>query len=108
MVGTSKEVTREERELQAFKAAQFADALRETAATEGWAKLKESFAQQRAKYFGRLATHLMQGRVIDQRKLDYNRGFFDGVQQLLEQPEKADAHLAALVKKLEATTGERE
>jgi hypothetical protein len=44
----------------------------------------------------------MRGREVEQRKLDYNRGIFDGVKQLLEQPDKAEAALARALERIEA------
>ena len=98
MVATSR--TTEELEQRAFRTAEIAQAMRELKATDGWKVLAETFERQRAGYFDTLARDLMRGKEIDQRKLDYNRGFFESVEQLLKAPENAERLLERAVKSL--------
>ena len=74
--------------------------MRELKATDGWQILAETFEKQRAGYYEALARDLMRGKDIDQRKLDYNRGFFESVEQLLEAPENAEKLLKRAVESL--------
>lgn len=108
MVATSRQVDREALELRAHRAADVAQKLRELSATDGWDLLRETFARQREQYYERLARDLMAGKEIDQRKLDYNRGFFESVEQLLEAPHNAEAILEKAVKRLRARVLEEE
>jgi len=91
---------RDELELRAFKAQQIAERLGELAKSEGWATLVEIFDAAEKSYYQTVTRQLMQGREINQRKLDHNRGVFDGVRQLLEQPAKAESVLAKAIERL--------
>jgi len=95
-------VTREDLAVRAHKAAQIAEKLRDLAGSEGWAVLREVFTAAESTYYATVTRQLMRGRDIDQRKLDYNRGIFDGVKQLLEQPDKAEAALKRALDRIEA------
>lgn len=75
---------------------------------EGWDILAETFERQRQSYYDRLARDLMKGAEIDQRKLDYNRGFFESVEQLLEAPQNAEKILERAVKRLQRLREEDE
>lgn len=102
MDAVPRELDREELELRAFKAAQINDALAELAKTDGWKTLIEIFGAAREQYYATLSRSLMRGKEIEQRKLDYNRGKFDGVQELLQQPARARDHLERALRRLEA------
>ena len=102
MAATSKQPDREELELRAFKAAQIVEALDGLRETEGWKTLVEIFEAAEKTYYSTVTRQLMNGREIEQRKLDYNRGIFDGVKQLLKQPDKAEAALANALERLGA------
>lgn len=101
MVAVPREADRDELELRAFKAAQINESLSELAKTDGWNTLHETFDAAREQYYARLSRSLMLGREIDQRTLDYNRGKFDGVQELLQQPARAESVLRRAIQKLE-------
>lgn len=103
MDGLSRKPEREELELRAFKAAQITDKLGELAKTEGWQVLREVFEAAEETYYRTVTRQLMKGREVDQRKLDYNRGTFDGVKQLLEQPARAESVLAKALERLGET-----
>jgi hypothetical protein len=101
-----REVSREEIELRAFKASEFAEKLRELRKTEGWVVLEQIFEAAEKAYYDTVARHLMQGREINQRKLDFNRGTFEGVKQLLKQPERAETALVKALERLAETDKE--
>ena len=58
-----------------------------------WGVLRESFDKAREKAELRLARQMYRGGEghpeIDQREIDYQRGFWRGVQAVLDQPEYA-------------------
>lgn len=84
------------------------EALADLAQTDGWKTLIETFAAARESYYTRLAHNLMRGKEYDQRVLDYNRGKFDGVLELLQQPAKAKTHLERALQKLGDVPDEKE
>lgn len=102
MVAIPKPDPRDELELRAYKASEIAVKLRELKVTDGWNTLIEVFEAAEKTYYQTVTRQLMQGREISQRKLDYNRGVFDGVKQLLAQPDKAEAVLAKTLERLES------
>lgn len=106
MVGLPKKVDREELELQAFKAQRLVDELNALVETEGWKTLVDIFDGAEQRYYAEVARQLMRGREINQRKLDFNRGMFAGVRQLLEQPDKAQTVLRRAIERLSETTEE--
>ena len=107
MEGLSRgERSREDLELRAFRASEIAAKLREIKDTDGWKTLVEVFEAAEKTYYANVTRQLMQGREINQRKLDYNRGVFDGVKQLLSQPDKAESVLKSALERLEAADKE--
>lgn len=100
MVGLPKRPDREELELQAFKAQRLVDELTSLGESDGWKRLVEIFDAAHEAYYSTVTQQLMRGREINQRKLDYNRGVFDGVKQLLGQPDKAQAVLRKAIERL--------
>lgn len=56
-----------------------------------WAILRAEFDGLKETYFKRLATRLVSGglkaEALDQRELDYQRGFFRGAEWILANPE---------------------
>ena len=103
MAATPRQPDREELALRAHKAEEIALKLRELKQTDGWKTLIEVFTAARESYYANVTRQLMQGREINQRKLDHNRGVFDGVKQLLEQPDKAETVLAKAIERLTET-----
>ena len=59
-----------------------------------WDVLRESFAKARAVAEERMAREMFSGgedkTPLDQRKIDYRRGFLRGVQSVLDAPGNAD------------------
>jgi len=108
VAGIAREVDIDRVEARAFRAAEIAEKLRELKDTDGWQVLLETFERQRQTYYDNLARDLMKGKEIDQRKLDYNRGFFDSVEQMLAAPENAEKILAGNVARLKRLRAERE
>jgi exonuclease VII small subunit len=53
---------------------------------------------------GLLSTSILRGQAIDQRKLDYERGFWDGAKHVVTRPENAEAELESSLKRLEEGT----
>lgn len=97
---TPEKQTREDLELEAFKARRATEALAEMIETEGWKLLNSWFNEYRAAYYQQLTRSLMRGRDIDQRKLDFNRGVFDGLDQLFEKPTQAKRQLDKIIERL--------
>lgn len=58
-----------------------------------WPVLREEFAKAREQAERRLAREMLSGgetkEPVDQRKIDYRRGFLRGAQAVLDQPELA-------------------
>lgn len=107
MVGIARrESTREDLELRAYKASEIVAKLRELKVAEGWSTLIEVFTAAKEQYYAAVTQQLMRGREINQRKLDYNRGFFDGVTKLLEQPETAESVLEKALARLAEAANE--
>ena len=70
-----------------------------------WEVLRSEFEAKRLKYMDRLAARLMRGGLnanpLDQREIDYQRGFFDGAQWILDNPEFAESSLENALKRME-------
>ena len=99
MAATARSV--EELEQRAHNAAGIVEAMRELEQTEGWKILKKAFEFQRKTYYEKLSRDLMKGAEIDQRKLDYNRGGMDRLEELLEGPANAEKVFKSAVRSLE-------
>lgn len=104
-VGIARRLTTEQLEERAYRAAEIYEPLKALAETDGWRLLGEVFERQKQAYYEGLAGSLMKGTdksppVIDQRKLDYNRGGFDKVAELLAAPENAEKVLSDAIKRL--------
>jgi hypothetical protein len=77
--------------------------------TDGWRMLQKTFEAQKAKYYDDLTQSLMKkGAEIDQRELDYNRGFFASIEDLLEAPENAEKILRRASERLQKRREEEE
>jgi hypothetical protein len=75
------------------------------------AKLKDSGSFQYLKLVvekkrdlvaGTLVRALLAGTEINQRRLDYERGYWDGAMHIVNRPENAEAELVKALKRLEA------
>lgn len=101
MGATSKRLTTEQLEDRVDGLAEIHAPLKALAETDGWRILKQVFDRQRERYYDQLSRSLMAGAEIDQRKLDFNRGFFESVEDLLEAPENAEKTLKKALERLE-------
>lgn len=59
----------------------------------GWYRLRRAIAGRREEFIARLTGRLLRGEIVDQREIDYQRGFFAGAEFVLDQPEKAESNL---------------
>jgi len=66
---------------------------------EGWKRLREHAEGDRERFFAKLAKRLMKGESIPQGEIDFNRGFYQGVEWILGHPEQAEASLEAAARK---------
>lgn len=66
------------------------DGLREHA---GWRRLRDSIRADRDRFLLGIARQLMSGQEVDQRKIDFYRGYFQGALDTVERPEKAEENL---------------
>lgn len=68
-----------------------------------WPVLRGIFDKRKKLFFERLAHQLMQGGItstpIDQREIDYQRGFWAGAQWILNNPEMAERSLETALRK---------
>lgn len=74
-----------------------AQALTKLTAHPSWDVLRLELDRVRSLYMSRLVRRMTSGGIkgpaIDQRELDYQRGFFSGAEWILQNPEKAEASL---------------
>jgi len=66
---------------------------------EGWKRLREHAEGDRERFFAKLAGRLMKGESIPQGEIDFNRGFYQGVEWILGHPEEAEASLEAAARR---------
>lgn len=66
------------------------DSLRENVA---WQKLAQRVRDDKDRYFASIARRLMSGAKVDQREVDYMRGFYFGARWIIEHPEEAEKSL---------------
>jgi len=81
---------------QTIRDAHLFDSLKEH---EGWKRLREHAEGDRERFFAKLAGRLMKGESIPQGEIDFNRGFYQGVEWILGHPEEAEASLEAAARK---------
>jgi hypothetical protein len=65
----------------------------------GWRRLYERVKEQREGFVNWIARRLMQGEPVDQREIDFHRGYFWGALDTLERPEKAEENLEKAARK---------
>lgn len=65
----------------------------------GWKALQLSMQAQRDKFFLGMAKRLMSHAVIDQREIDYFRGYYDGAKDLLDRPQQVVESLEVAAKR---------
>lgn len=59
----------------------------------GWHRLAEKIRAGRKGFLDFLTAELWAGREVDQRRLDYTRGFYEGASYVIEMPAKAESSL---------------
>lgn len=59
----------------------------------GWRRLYERVKEDRARFMGAIARRLMAGEKVDQREIDFHRGFYYGALWILGHPEEAEKSL---------------
>lgn len=68
-----------------------------------WQTLREELTRVREMYIDRLSRRMIHGGIsaapVDQRELDYQRGFFAGAEWILSNPEKAGSSLEQALKR---------
>lgn len=61
----------------------------------GWKRLAEIVKGERERFFASIASRIASGKVVDQREIDYKRGFYEGARWIIDTPEQAEASLEA-------------
>lgn len=65
------------------------DLLAQLAAHPGWSLWQRYIAEKRQEYYVRLAAVLLHSpKPVDQRSIDYKRGYWDAARHLLDHPTK--------------------
>jgi hypothetical protein len=73
-----------------------AKALAKLKGTDGWRTLKEIYEERRVDYVRVLGKKaLLRGAEFNQREIDFNAGYFYGVQSLLGKPEQFEKNMEA-------------
>jgi len=71
----------------------------------GWSELESLILELRSAYEERLARRLLSGGVnadpVDQRSIDYQRGFFRALDLVLQAPDNAEKALETALKGME-------
>jgi len=81
---------------QTIRDAHLFDSLKEH---EAWQRLRQHAEADRERFFAKLAGRLMKGESIPQGEIDFNRGFYQGVEWILGHPEEAEASLERAARK---------
>jgi hypothetical protein len=77
-----------------------AKALAKLKGTDGWKTLGEIYTERRIAYQAKVGRDVLRrGYEINQREIDYNAGYFFGVQQLLDKPEQFEQQMEAALQK---------
>lgn len=84
------ELEREKLERTLAHKGEIAEALKRLSTQPEWELLKKRFEKKREKDSERLTRTIFAGGVVDQRVLDYERGFWNGVGAILSNPENAE------------------
>jgi hypothetical protein len=66
---------------------------------EGWKRLAEKVRADRERFLAKIARRLMAGEPVDQREIDYHRGFYQGAEWVIGHPEEAEASLERAARK---------
>lgn len=66
-----------------------AQGLRHLRESEDWQVLRQSMLQAKRKVMEAWTNALLRGEAVNQRQIDYDRGYWDGIMQVLEAPDRA-------------------
>jgi hypothetical protein len=66
---------------------------------EAWTVLRQVLETKKERWQRGLTKRLIAGEIVDQRDLDYQRGFWAGAFYVLDNPEKAEDSLKAALRK---------
>lgn len=61
----------------------------------GWKRLRNRLESSKDNFMLSLASRLMKGEKVDQRELDFKRGWFKGAEAMILTPEQAEVSLEA-------------
>ncbi len=101
----SKRAQIEQLEQRGLREQQLAEALRPIRESETWSFLIRSLQGAREHVMRGHLQALMRGREINQRQLDYDRGYWDGVVAVLNAPEQALTQFEKTLEKLQTLKG---
>lgn len=82
-----------------------AKALHELSEHRGWQELKEIYDDTLRKWQRHVATDFLRnGAEVDQREIDYQRGYMDAWQTILAQPDQAEKRFEKALRRREETS----
>lgn len=81
---------------QTIRDAHLFDSLKEH---DGWKRLAELVRGDRERFFAKITRRLMAGQEVDQREIDFHRGFYMGAEWVIGHPEQAEASLERAARK---------
>lgn len=87
-----------------LRKAENAQALGPLAQDERFLRLKEVVTKKRDKTVEAVARAILAGVPFDQRRIDYERGYWDGAMHVLNRPENAVNEFEKALKRLEEGT----
>ena len=70
-----------------------------------WARLKEIAEEKKREQLAALSRKIMSTQPLDQREVDFNRGFWTGISWILDNPEASNTQLKKALAKA-GITGE--
>lgn len=88
-------------EARARAEAHLAQGLRHLRESEDWQVLRQAMLNGKRKVMDGWTKALFRGEPVNQRQIDYDRGYWDGVAQVLEQPFAAMKQLEGTLERLE-------
>jgi hypothetical protein len=79
----------------------YAQELRALARSDAFAALAQQMSRAKEKVMSAHVRALMRGDTLDQRQMDYDRGYWDGVEAVLHQPDRIEQELEATLRQLQ-------
>jgi hypothetical protein len=92
----------------ARKQGDLARGLRQLRESESWTVLRASMLAARQKVMEAHTKALLKGEPVNQRQLDYDRGYWDGIIQMLEAPWRAQEAVEKTLERIEKTAPEQQ